>query len=162
MTSTHFRTWVKYRRASRRLPLDFHSHIQCHSIFITKFLTNFLHKVSQHQFCTLERKILAVRSVKEVNTKRSLFGLFLKNTRKIETTITRSDTAQSMEQDEIPCCFKSISITGAIILYSRQLTASVFLRLNQGVELYSAISGPQSWNPQEKPIATVPRLVVFF
>ena len=143
MASTHFRTWVKYRRASRRLPLDFHSHIQCHSIFIAKFLTNFLHKVSQHQFCALERKILAVRSLKEVNTKRSLFGLFSKNARKIEMKITRCDTAQTMEQDETPCCFKSISITGAIILYSRQLTESVFLCLNQGVELYSDISGPQ-------------------
>ena len=162
MASTHFRTWVKYRRASRRLPLDFHSHIQCHSIFIAKFLTYFLHKVSQHQFCALERKILAVRSLKEVNTKRSLFGLFSKNARKIEMKITRCDTAQTMEQDETPCCFKSISITGAIILYSRQLTESVFLCLNQGVELYSAISGPQPWHPQEKPIATVPQLVVFF
>ena len=56
--------------------------------------------------------------------------------------ITPCDTAQTMEQDETPCCFKSISITGAIILYSRQLTESVFLCLNQGVELYSAIFAP--------------------
>lgn len=69
--------------------------------------------------------------------------LVFKNARKIEMKITPCDTAQTMEQDETPCCFKSISITGAIILYSRQLTESVFLCLNQGVELYSAIFAPQ-------------------
>lgn len=112
---------------------------------------HFYNKIS-HQFSTqsFTASILYIGkkdssceiSKRSKHQEKSVWFVF-KNARKIETKITRCDTAQTMEQDEIPCCFESVSITGTIILYSRQLTASVSLCLNQGVELYSAISGPQ-------------------
>lgn len=91
-------------RGSRILPPEFHRHIQCHSIFIAKFLTNFLQR---HQSFTESISYTGKEDSRCDISKRSKHQeksvwLVLKNARKIEMKITRCGTAQIMEQDETP------------------------------------------------------------